>query len=292
MHSSLLLLSAAFTFALLVVCVTPIPAGFPELAQDEDNGNLLSSSSFLLTESPSIYTGTGIEVVEQKQSFGPVSLSPANNLWLQSIPDEITDTSTGTDLLWDTGTGTDMSMSTGEEGIGGGGEEEPAIDTIGPEYLYSNNNNFFDFSDPISNNNNNFDLLASAPHEPYWGPDIEPGDFDDSRFDPLAKCPMESYRYAACCGRALSKDRYIPDCSASKFSPLITPKKVILPPRFKTAFQFSSPFPLVFVLMKSYSVLQLLLYLARLSSSAWLCCFSYSTSPAISLLSWLTYSDI
>lgn len=62
-------------------------------------------------------------------------------------------------------------------------------------------------------NPGSFDLASS---EPYIGPDLETGDLDDYKSDPLAKCPIETYTKAACCATVLSDNRYIPNCSPSK----------------------------------------------------------------------------
>ena len=214
MHSSFSLFSIAFAFAFLVVQVAPIPAIFPEsdseleLEQYNDDGNLFSSSNLFFNDLSPIYSDseTGVTMEELEQSFIPVSISPANNLLLQSMDDE---TYTDTGLSWDTGTG----IGTDTGGGGGGGEE--LLDDGGGLLEYFDSNEDLDFSD--LNDNNNFDLVASVNHEPYTSPDISPGDFDDYTSDPLAKCPMDMYRYAACCGRGISLDQYIPDCTTSEF---------------------------------------------------------------------------
>lgn len=217
MHSSPLSLSIALALGFLVARVTPIPAGFSQLEQDVDGGNLFSSSSdFLLDDSPSMFSATGIGIAMDEQSVGLLAVAPADDLLLQSATGDIPgtgtglDTGTGTDLFWDTNTGLDTHLlwDTGTDtGTGSGGEDH-----------LTSNTNLLD--------NNNFDLLASG--EQYFSPEIGPGDFDDSRFDPTAKCSMK-YSHAVCCGYPISENRYIPDC---------------LPGTSPTLLSFISRFPL------------------------------------------------
>lgn len=206
MHSSLLSPSVTLAFAFLIARVTPVPAGFP--TQDTYDGNLFASN-FLLDDAPSIFTGSGIgseiETAPEGQSSEPIAFAPANDLLIQSKPDDVagTDMTAGMDQSWDTSGGaidTNLFWDTGT-GIGANGEE----------YLNSYNNN-----------NNNFDLLASASLEPYTSPEISPGGYDDSKFDPTSICSMGKFSEAACCGYPISTDRYIPDCLPSEFPPFTT----------------------------------------------------------------------
>lgn len=198
MHSSPFFLSIiTFIFAFLIVRVTSIPT--VSSRQVANDGNLFSSSNSLLDDFPSLYTATGIEAAPEGQSFGPIALASANDLLQQSISDDTTGTgiSPGMDQLWDTNTGTG---------------------TIGEESLNSFNDNF-DIGNFINNNNhnNNFNLLASSAKEPYTGPDIGLGGFDDSRTDATANCPVETYTKPACCGMPISADGIVLDCLPSKF---------------------------------------------------------------------------
>lgn len=105
-------------------------------------------------------------------------------------------------------------------------EEEPGSE---PPYLDN-----FDFDSTT-----NFDLLVSS--EPFRDPDIQYGDWDDYISDPLAKCPLNNHRYAACCGELLSENRYIPDCTPSK--------KASFPPLSLGLWLFSTSWSLVIVLL-------------------------------------------
>ena len=71
----------------------------------------------------------------------------------------------------------------------------------------------FTLSPSSSSSSDTFDLASS---EPFAEPELNPGHFDDYIADPHAKCPLETYRSAACCGRLLSEDRFIPDCTPGK----------------------------------------------------------------------------
>lgn len=73
---------------------------------------------------------------------------------------------------------------------------------------------FFDNFNFDSDSSSNDDLLVSS--EPFQNPDIKFGGLDEYISDPFAKCPLDDYRQAACCGELLSENRFIPNCAPSK----------------------------------------------------------------------------
>lgn len=83
--------------------------------------------------------------------------------------------------------------------------DDPNLDTIAT----------FNFFSPTSDSNTN--TLELASNQPYVGPELSTGDWDDYIADPEAKCPIDDYRYAACCSELLSENRYIPDCISGEF---------------------------------------------------------------------------
>ena len=86
-------------------------------------------------------------------------------------------------------------------------EEEDKVP--GSEFASLNN---FDFDSDSDSSKS--DLLVSS--EPFQNHDIKFGSLDEYISDPLAKCPLDDYRQAACCGELLSENRFIPNCAPSK----------------------------------------------------------------------------
>jgi hypothetical protein len=102
---------------------------------------------------------------------------------------------------------------------------DPGIDYyLSPDDWYPNLNskdinlglnpnlNDFDINDDIENDPNTNLYLSSTTPPPT--PSTE-NSFDDKKFDPTARCPLDFYLYPACCGELLSQGRYILDCTPS-----------------------------------------------------------------------------